>query len=151
MPSTRRIKAAAVPAPRLDDVLGYQLARASIRTHDVFFEVAGVPLDVRPVEYTILSLIGENPDLSAARLAQLLAVTAPNITAWLGKLEKRGLVMRVASETDRRAQVLSLTPAGSQLAADATQRLVEAERATFSTLSHGEYVLLGELLRKLAT
>jgi len=151
MPPTKKTAAASTGAPKLDDVLGFQLARASIHTNAVFFRVAGDPLELRPVEYTILCLIGENPGVSAARLAEALAVTAPNITAWIARLEKRGLIARVASATDRRAQVLSLTDDGAKAAAEATQRLVEAEQAAFSHLSRGEFLLLKELLQKLGT
>ncbi|NJK46180.1 MAG: hypothetical protein HC933_19700 [Pleurocapsa sp. SU_196_0] len=74
-----------IVAPHLNQVLGYQLARASILTSGVFSRAVGEPLGLRPVEYTILSLIGEQPGMTAARLARLLSVTAPNITAWLTK------------------------------------------------------------------
>lgn len=151
MPQTKKPKVASAAHPRLDDVFGYLLARASIRTDAVFFRVAGEPLELRPVEYTILSLIKENEGLSAARLAESLAVTAPNITAWLSRLEGRGLLDRVASATDRRAQVLSLTASGDQVAGEATRRLVEAEQAALGHLSRGERLLLQELLQKVAT
>jgi DNA-binding MarR family transcriptional regulator len=150
MPANCPTNTRATAPPRLEDVLGYQLAQASIRAREVFFRAAGVPLDVRPVEYTILSLISQSPGISQVRLAETLSVTAPNITARLAGLEKRGLVTRAASEADRRSQVLGLTAAGAQLARDATSALVEAETAAFPHLSRTEYRLLGELLRKLA-
>jgi DNA-binding MarR family transcriptional regulator len=149
-PATRAGAAPAAGGPRLDEVLGYQLARASISTTSIFVRVVGGPLELRPVEYTILSLIRESPGLSLARIAQALAVTAPNITVWISHLEKRGLVAREASSTDRRAQVLSLTADGEAIALAATQRLVEAERAAFGHLSRGEFTLLTELLEKVA-
>jgi DNA-binding MarR family transcriptional regulator len=145
-----RWAAAAAAGPRLDDVLGYQLALATLTTAAVFEREVGEPLQLRPVEYTILALIRETPGLTPARLAKALAVTAPNITAWMGKLEARNLIARTASDTDRRAQVLSLTDAGERLSLDATRRLVVCERAALAGLSHGEFALLNELLRKVA-
>lgn len=150
MPPIKKVRNTDTAAPTLDDVIGYRLARAAIRTNAVFFRAAGEPLELRPVEYTILSLIRENDGISAARLAGALAVTPPNITAWIARLEKRGLVARVASATDRRAQVLSVTRAGEKIAAEATQRLADAERAEFGHLSGGEFLLLKELLAKVA-
>jgi DNA-binding MarR family transcriptional regulator len=137
-------------AARIDQILGYQLARASVLTSNVFMQAVGGPLDLRPVEYTILALLREDPGLTPARLARTLAVTAPNITAWLGRLEERGLLARSTSATDRRVQVLGLTAAGARAAAEATQRLVEAEAAALAPLSGGEFLLLNELLRKVA-
>lgn len=135
---------------RLEQVLGYQLARATIPTTAIFMQAVGDPLGLRPVEYTILALLRENPSLTPARLARALAVTAPNITAWLSRLEERGLLARSASQTDRREQVLGLTAAGERAAREGTRRLVEAEAAALAGLSRGEFMLLNELLRKVA-
>ena len=149
--------AGVVPAPgtdahglRLEHVLGYQLALAALTTSGVFERAVGKPMRVRPVEYTILSLIRENPGLTPARLAKALAVTAPNITAWMAKLEARELIARTASGTDRRAQVLSLPSAGQRLSVDATARLLACERDALKGLSSGEFAMLHELLRKVA-
>jgi DNA-binding MarR family transcriptional regulator len=139
-----------VIAPQLDQVIGYQLARASIVTTGVFARAVGEPLGLRPVEYTILSLIIEQPGMTPARLARRLAVTAPNITAWLAKLEARALVERSTSAQDRRVQLLEVTAEGRRVARAATQRLVNDEAATLQSLSRGERLLLNELLCKVA-
>ena len=44
-------------------IVGYQLAQAAITTTQVFAEQVGAPFDLRPVEFTMLSLIHENPDV----------------------------------------------------------------------------------------
>lgn len=140
----------ATALPRLDRILGYQLARATIPTTAIYMRAVGEPLGLRPVEYTILALLHEDPSLTPARLARALAVSAPNITAWLSRLEERGLLGRSTSATDRRMQVLGLTAAGERAAREGTRRLVEAEQQALSVLSPGEYALLNELLRKVA-
>jgi DNA-binding MarR family transcriptional regulator len=155
MPKRRPLRADTTPAGRLDEarlhhVLGYQMAQATIVTQAVFMSHVGHPFELRPVEYTVLTLIVENPGGSLARLARALAVTAPNITMWIDKLEARGLVRREPSATDRRAQVLRATPEGEALARQATQRILEAERAALTTLSPAEHAMLVELLHKLA-
>ena len=135
---------------RISDVLGYRLALASLTTHGVFEREVGEPLQLRPVEYTILSLIRESPGLTPARLAKALAVTAPNITVWMGKLEARGYLLRAPKQDDRRAQLLSLTQEGERRSIEATQRLLLAERKALEGLTPGEFTLLGELLQKVA-
>lgn len=135
---------------RLHDVIGYQIAQASIVTLSVFQRAAGDALELRPVEYTMLVLVHENPGSTAARLARALAVSAPNITMWLDKLQRRGLMRREASETDRRSQHLYLTEKGRKVAEEATHRVIEAEHHAFAHLSSGERAILVELLRKLA-
>ena len=143
------------PAGRLTEaklygVIGYQLAQASIATLRVFKAQVGDVFDLRPVEYTILTLVKENPDGSPARLAQALEVTAPNITMWIDRLVKRGLVQRRPSTTDRRSQHLQVTAEGARIAAIATQRLLDGEQAAFDHLSVGERSILVELLHKVA-
>ena len=144
-----RTSAVAAPAAGVESVIGYLLAQAAVTAGVVFEREVGAPLQLRPVEYTILSLLREQPGLSSARLAQLLAVTAPNITAWVDRLAKRGWVERKPSATDRRERELHATAEGAALAEQATRRLVAAERQAFTQLTSGERAILAELLQKL--
>ena len=139
-----------IPASGIGAVLGFQLAQATLAANAVFARQVGEVLDVRPVEYTILALVHENPGLSSARLAQMLSVSPPNITVWIDRLVARGWVLREPSPTDRRERLLRTTADGARLAGEATERLVAAEREAFSHLTHGERAILAELLHKLA-
>jgi len=134
---------------RLQKVVGYQLAQAAIVTDAIFFEHVGKPFGVRPVEYTVLTLIAENPGGSLVRLARALSVTPPNISAIVERLEAKGLIAREASEEDRRAHVLHVTGKGADLVRKATQRIVAAESAALP-LTAGEQAILAELLHKVA-
>ena len=135
---------------RLQKVLGYQLAQAVIVTDAIFFEQVGEPFKLRPVEYTVLTLIAENPGGSLVRLARALSVTPPNITTMVDRLETKGLVARRASEEDRRAHVLHVTPRGAELVRKATQKIVQAESESLP-LTAGEQAILAELLHKVAS
>ncbi|NUZ04816.1 MarR family winged helix-turn-helix transcriptional regulator [Piscinibacter koreensis] len=135
---------------RLQHLIGYQVAQAAIVTFGVFERLVGGPMELRPVEYTILTLIDENPGGSPAQLSKALAVTPPNITSWVDKLERRGLVARERNLRDRRGRHLRTTEAGAALVREATARLLEGERETLSTLTPGERLILGELLHKVA-
>jgi len=142
------------PAGRMEEaglqkVLGYQLAQAVIVTDAIFFEQVGKPFGLRPVDYTVLTLIAENPGGSLVRLARALSVTPPNITTIVDRLETKGLIARGASEEDRRAHVLHVTGKGAELVRKATQRIVAAEGDTLP-LTTGEQAILAELLHKVA-
>ena len=137
-------------ASGLKDVLGYQLAQAAVATTAVFVQQVGGPQDLRPVEYTVLQLVAENPGTSPVRLAKALAVTKPNITMWIDRLVGRGLVQRSPSASDKRAQELHTTPAGSRLAQSATATLRAGELAALHGLTSGERAILAELLNKVA-
>lgn len=166
-PDTKRPSAAAraadkpqaapriTPEGELDEagmhgVLGYQLAQASIAALQSFAQAVGKPHDLRTVEYSVLSLIAHNPGTSPGRLASALALTKPNVTLWLDRLEARGLIERRPSPTDGRALALSATTEGARLAARATADLLVAEQQQFDRLSAAERAMLTELLHRFA-
>lgn len=154
MPNKRSAGPEQTPAGHLQEaslrmVLGYQLAQAATVTQGLFIEHAGKPFELRPVEYTVLTLIAENPGGSLARLARALAVTAPNITVMVDRLEARGLIERTQSESDRRTQVLHTTRKGAEVVRKATEGIVAAEKAALP-LTAGEHAMLLELLHKVA-
>jgi DNA-binding MarR family transcriptional regulator len=131
-------------------IVGYQLAQATVATTQVFMERVGRPMKLRPVEFTILALVRDNPDATAGQIARALAMTPPNIALWLDKLERRQLVTRTRSARDARMHNIRATPTGDALALKAAERLVEGERESLSVLSAAEQAMLVELLHKIA-
>lgn len=100
-------------------------------------------LQLRPVEYTVLSLINSNPHINQKRLGQTIRVSPPNLATLLDKMQSDGLIDRRRNPNDRRSQILALTPKGKELCikaevvaikADATPTLTEAERRQLTTL-----------------
>lgn len=132
------------------DLVGYQLALATVVTHQVFDERVGHPEDLRRVEFTILALVRDNPDVTARQIARALAVTPPNIAIWLDRLESRALVVRTRSTADGRVQHVRVTPAGAALVDRAARALLEGERQALDTLTAAERAMLVELLHKVA-
>lgn len=131
-------------------LLGYQLAQTTILTTEAFVRVVGKPLDLRPVEFTILQLVHENAPVTATKVAKALSVTTPGVAIWLDRLEQRGLLKRTRDETDRRTQNLSTTREGDKLVSLALGRLLQADRDILKDLSEGERHMLLELLQKVA-
>jgi DNA-binding MarR family transcriptional regulator len=127
-------------------LLGYQLAQAAIVTTGAFERVAGKPFELRPVEFTILQLVRQNPELTATQLAKALAITTPGVTSWIDRLESRGLVKRQRSVHDRRAQHVRLTRRGAELVGSVLKSLLQADRELLSHMSPGEQRMLIELL-----
>ena len=82
-PSTELTPQGGLEEGGIHGLLGYQLAQAAILTTEAFARVVGKPLDLRPVEFTILQLVDENAPVTATKLAKALAVTAPGVTIWL--------------------------------------------------------------------
>ncbi len=134
----------------MHELLGYQLAQAAISATAVFDQQVGRPDELRKVEFTLLTLIAENPNVSSARLAKALSVTKPNITMWMDRLTNSKLVERSPSLTDKRSVELKVTSAGSRLVKKATEKLIEGEKAMMHALSAAERAMLIELLHKVA-
>lgn len=63
---------------------------------------------------TLMCLISANPESSQADLAEYAGITGPRLVSVFDELERRGLVQRKRSETDRRRNLMTLTPKGER-------------------------------------
>ncbi|MBI5279073.1 MAG: MarR family transcriptional regulator [Burkholderiales bacterium] len=129
---------------------GFLLARTRWQAFRNFHEHIGQPLGLKPVEYSILVLLGVNEQVSQRQLADALDVAAPNMTGILHKLEERELVERQRAEADRRVQYIVLTPKGAKLLKQANAASKEMDKDWLGRLTPGEAGMLLELLGKLA-
>ncbi len=134
----------------LSGVLGYHLAQASVTTDDLFERYIGQPLGLRKVEYSLLVLILANGPLAPKRLSKALALSAPNLTMLLDRLQQRGLLSRERSQVDRRSQNVVLTEEGQRIARASVDAASPMEWALLDRLSRAEHAMLIELLRKVA-
>ena len=83
-------------------------------------------------QYRILAMIASGSD-RASRLARLLALAKPTVSATVDTLVERSLVQRATSRDDRRVTMLTVTDAGHAVLADAEA----AMRASFGeVLAH---------------
>jgi DNA-binding MarR family transcriptional regulator len=97
----------------IEPVLGYVLRRAQLLEAQRFAVTVG-RTGVRPVQFTLLSLIRDNPGVRPADLASALDIRRANMVALLQELESRGWVARRRHPDDGRAQVLHLEKAGQR-------------------------------------
>jgi len=134
---------------RLTHLVGYAASLASIRLRKTFLRHLG-PLQLKVVEFSILVLVASNPRLNQKQLGAALDVSAPNLAVILDKLAERGLLERVRSTVDRRAQQIHLTASGRELAARAEAISASMETDALRNLSQAERALLIELLLKVA-
>ena len=96
-------------------LLGYNIAQAAIPPYKLFESLIGLPLGLRQVEFSILTLIDTNEKVTHKRLSTALGVAAPNLTIVLDRLEQRQLVKRTRSQHDGRVQHIELTARGRAL------------------------------------
>ena len=134
----------------LGNLLGFHIARAGVTTFALFEQHVGQPFGLRKVEYSLLLLVLANGPLSPKRLAQALALSAPNLTMLLDRLQDRGLLRRERSLVDRRSQNVVLTDEGQRIAQASAAEATPMERALDDRLSLAEHAMLIELLSKVA-
>ena len=132
----------------LAGLLGYHLAQAGVATNAAFVRHVEAPLGLRKVEYSMLILLQTNGPLSPKRLANALALTAPNLTLLLDRLQQRGAIRRERNPDDGRSQHIVLTAAGTRLARTCAAVAEPMERDVRDRLTHAEHAMLIELLCK---
>jgi DNA-binding MarR family transcriptional regulator len=87
---------------------------------------------------------------TANELARETCIDAGAITRMLDRLEAKGLIERVRSETDRRVVHLRLTDAGEAAVANVPPVLASVNNDFLRGLSEREWHQLGKLLERMA-
>lgn len=115
----------------LTDYLGYALRRAQMSSVAEFLE-AFSEVDLRPTQFAVLTVIGENPGVRQTQVCEALGIQKANFVPLLNELERRGLAVRKPVAGDRRSTALHLTPVG-QSTLQRARAIHEAYEAGFVT------------------
>ncbi len=132
----------------LRTLVGYNARRATLKILDLFKErMAGHGL--RPVEFSVLSVIGHSPGITSRQVCAELNLLPPNLVRLLARLDERALVLRQAHPQDGRALGLYLSDAGVELlqAAEATAAALEIDAT--AALTPNERAQLIALLQRI--
>jgi DNA-binding MarR family transcriptional regulator len=92
--------------------------RELLRTHQAFLAYAAnhvYTLDLTLPQYDIIITLGDTDGMTFKKLGEKTLITKGTLTGVIGRLEDKGLVQRLASETDGRSQIVRLTAAGEDL------------------------------------
>jgi DNA-binding MarR family transcriptional regulator len=103
-------------------------------------------------EFDVLSALrraGAPYALSPGQLIRETLVTSGTMTNRVDRLERRGLVERSPSPTDRRGVIVRLTVAGQRAVDAAMADLLDRERALLADLSDTDRDALAGMLRRL--
>jgi DNA-binding MarR family transcriptional regulator len=132
----------------LESLLGYNLRRGTLTVIEVFLQRMA-PYGLRPVDFSVMSLITHNPGITSRQLCASLGILPPNLVGMVGALEKRDLIERRPHPHDGRAMGLHLTPSGQKLMRDAERTATELETEVAGRLTPAEQRTLLKLLKKL--
>src|SRR3954468_22354604 len=115
-----------VDATFLEGLLGYNARRAALTVIELFLERMAV-YQLRPVDFSVLSLVVHNPGITSRQLCTTLGILPPNLVSLVGALERRGLIERLPPPRDGRATGLHSTPAAEKLMKQAERTAFELE------------------------
>jgi len=131
----------------LQTLIGYNARRAALSIIELFLQRMA-PYGLRPVDFSVMSVVHHNPGVTSRQLCAALNLQPPNLVGLLD-LQARGLVEKQPHPRDGRAFGLHPTAKGRALMkqAEATAQALETERA--HRLSPQEHQTLLALLQKL--
>jgi len=132
----------------LEGLIGYNARRAALAVIEVFLERMAI-YTLRPVDFSVLSLITHNPGITSRQLCSTLGILPPNLVGMINALEKRELIQRQPHPRDGRAMGLHLTAAGQKLMRDAERTAAELEAEAAARLTASETKTLIRLLKKI--
>jgi MarR family 2-MHQ and catechol resistance regulon transcriptional repressor len=110
-----------------------------------------VSLDMCISDFGVLEVLLHKGPQSVGEIGRRVELTSGSITTAIDRLEKRGLVARVAHVSDRRARVVHLTREGKALITQVFATHKDAMDRAADGLSKAERGTLIELLKKLGT
>ena len=131
----------------LETLVGYNARRAALSVIGLFLQRMAV-YGLRPVDFSVLSLITHNPGITSSQLCSALSILPPNLVGMVNALARRGLIQRLPHPRDGRALGLHLTAEGQSLMRDAECTARNLEDEATGQLSTAERKTLIRLLRK---
>jgi DNA-binding MarR family transcriptional regulator len=114
------------------------LLRRLHQIHVALFAGNCARFDVTPVQYSLMSALALRVAADQTTLANDVALDRTTVTGALKRLQKRLLIKRVASRSDRRAQECRLTPAGTRILAAMERPARQAHHDTIAALTAKE-------------
>ena len=112
--------------------LSYQLSLLARRQ----MQAALAVYNLTPPQYAVIKTVaGCQNSICVTALAEATHQVMPTITGILNRLEERGLVVRQRSQTDRRALLISITPAGQAILTEFGQTIRAGVKSLLAEIS----------------
>ncbi len=137
-----------IDSSALQGLAGYATRRAWLVLQEHFKQHMSA-VDLRPVPFTLLTLIGANPGITSTQLCTMLDMPSSNLVGLVKQLQDRDLIERQPHPGDGRALGLHLRAAGRSLLRKAREAAERADRQATAALSDAELAQLLALLGKI--
>lgn len=133
---------------RIEDCFGFLLGKA----YQKVFQLEKARLSeygVTPVQFVLLHVLWEKDGQKGVELGSRLRLYGATITGLLDRLEQMGLIERRPSPTDRRTNLIYLTPRGRELEKPLNEISDEVNREAMSIFREEELAMLKSMLTRL--
>lgn len=130
----------------LETLIGYNARRSALTIISLFLERMAV-YGLRPVDFSVLSVIAHNPGVTSRMLCASLGLLPPNLVSMIQQFEQRELIDKKPHPHDGRALALYLTPQGQALMEQAEATAFALEREATAALTEAQRNTLRRLLK----
>ncbi|SDW04374.1 transcriptional regulator, MarR family [Albimonas donghaensis] len=127
---------------------GHQIRRLHQVSVAVFHDCLQ-SVNLTPIQYTILVIIGLEPGLEQTTIAVRAELDTSTTGDVIKRLEKHGMIRREVGARDRRARVAYITPSGEEAITDAQPLIAEAIQHMLSPLDEAEQASMLEMIERI--
>jgi len=133
---------------RLHERPGFLIRRLH-QIHIALFAEECARYGITPVQYSVMTVLAEEPGLDQATVAERVGIDRVNATGVLARLERKRLLRRREDDADARYKRCSLTPEGGDLVRRMRPAIARAHARTVSPLGRRDRARFLRLLRGL--
>ena len=126
--------------------LGLLLRLAQVRVFEIFYEKLAQH-GLKPGEFTVIWLIGLNPEMRQGDIARRVRIKPAHMTKLIGRAVDAGLVERIVPEDDRRSVRLRLTADGEHFVEEKKREFLTYLKHENTGVSEADFNELVRLLR----
>jgi DNA-binding MarR family transcriptional regulator len=127
--------------------------QALVQAYQAFESCSGThvrTLGLTPPQFDIIATLGNTSGMTATELGEKTLITKGTLTGVVDRLVARGWVERIAHDSDRRCQIIRLTPAGEALFEQVFPAHLAYFARCFATASAAQHRRWQSALRELA-
>lgn len=133
----------------LERFLPYLLNQAAEVTSKSFQETYRAEYGMTRTQWRVLANIGKFGSMTAREICRLSQIEKTKVSRAVAALEAQGFLVRAPAPDDRRAEILSLTPEGSNVFHHLGQCAIAYDRQLRERLGHRRAAEFESLLRML--
>ena len=124
--------------------------RRVIRAIDLRSKKLSKDVGITGPQLLVIQELGADPGITATQVSDIVNLSQATVTSILDRLESKGMVERVRSESDRRRIALYLTDLGKSTLKSAPRSMEDSFIDKFSTLEDWEQSLLLSSVQRVA-